>query len=416
MNDLEMAVKLVAAALVLYMLIFKGFDYLDPLVGYLIPWLVILYFSTTRLSRYAISIHFETYALILLAFIGSLFVAGGNVRNLTVIEDWKKPSNLKISHGTVFLLIDVFFLMFTVANILVAGYIPLFRGMSGESTNYLDFGIRGVYGFYLALANALCLVNFIIFIRTGKRIYIFRYIFIMAIFVLLVTRQNLISVAVECVIAYSLIRKRIKWRTIVLGGAVAGILFSIIGSFRSGSIRDIAGIESKYQWVPEPVIWLYAYSYFNIANMDNLITQSDAPYYDASSLSTLIPSFLRPEYNRDSYLLVNNFNVSSYMFPVYEDAGRLGVLFLTVIALRLSSKKYQGLGRYASIGDVGTYCVLYFCATFSFFFNFWFFLPVISQIVFLKMLSNVSELACTPSKGSFHALSATNLGMKGVSS
>lgn len=392
-DHVEIVVKSVIASLILYIAIVKRFDYLDPFVGYLIPWIIILFFSITRLSQYAIGIHVATYSLVLLAITGGLFVAGGRSQQITGTRYWAKSSKYWISSDTIFLLIDIFFLAFTLANIVIAGYIPILRGLSGDSTGYLDFGIHGIYGFYLALANALAIVYFIIFLRTGKRIYIVRYISILVIFVALVTRQNLISVAVESVIAYTLVRGRIKWRTIMFGAATIGIVFSIMGSFRSGSIREIAGIEEKYSGIPEPIIWLYAYSYFNIANMDNLITQSNAPYYNASSLSRLIPSFLRPEYDTESYLLVDNFNVSSYMFPIYEDVGRVGVLFLTMTALGLTSRKYHLLNQVVSIGDVGTYCVLYFCASFSFFFNFWFFLPVIFQIVFFKMLSNVSELA-----------------------
>ena len=110
----------------------------------------------------------------------------------------------------------------------------------------------------------------------------------------------------------------------ICGAALVGIVFAAMGSFRSGNIREIAGIEQKYSWIPEPVIWLYAYSYFNIANMDNMILQSDAPYYNGASLSYLIPSFLRPKYDTDSYLLLSNFNAVSYIFPVYEDVGRAG--------------------------------------------------------------------------------------------
>jgi oligosaccharide repeat unit polymerase len=393
-RDIEMVIGFIACTLMLYIALVKRFDYLDPLVGYLVPWIIMLFFSTTRLSRYAIGIHAKTYGLVLLAVTGAMFAAGGPPHKISKIRHWANPVKSQFNPHIYFIFIDISFVSFTALNILIAGYVPLLRGLSGDDTGYLDFGIHGVYGFYLALANALAIVNFIIFLRTGKIIYIVRYVFILVLFVVLITRQNLISVAVESVVAYSVLRRRIKWRTIILGAALAGIIFSLMGSFRSGNIRDIAGVENEYSWVPEPVIWVYAYSYFNLANTDNLVIKSDAPYYDASSLSSLIPSFLRPKYDTGDYLLVRNFNVSSYMFPVYEDMGRAGVFLLTLTALRLTARKYQLLGQATSIGDVGTYSVLYFCASFSFFYNFWFFLPVIFQIVFFKMLNNVSERAC----------------------
>ncbi len=409
-RDTDMAIGYIGGALILYIVLVKRLDYLDPLVGYFVPWLIIFFFSVTRLSQYSISIHVETYSLVILAFIGAIFAAGGRSHKIPKTLQWTKPISSRLDPRVIFILIDVLFLSFTLLNIVIAGYVPLIRGLSGSDTGYLDFGVHGVYGFYLALANALAIVNFIIYLRTGKRLYLMRYIAILAIFVIFITRQNLISVAVESVIVYSIVRRRIRWRTIFVGTVLAGIIFSLIGSFRSGSVREIARIETKYSWIPEPVIWLYAYSYFNIANMDNLIMNSDAPYYNASSLSSLIPSFLRPEYDEGDYLLVRNFNVSSYMFPVYEDLGRAGVFLLTLIALRLTSKKYQLLDQTVSIGQVGTYSVLYFCASFSFFFNFWFFLPVIFQIVFFKVLSNVSERACRIAEKQGRSFWLQNLG------
>lgn len=407
--DLERSIIFIIAALIFYIAIVKRFDYLDPFVGYLIPWLVILFFSTSRLSKFAISIHAETYTLVIVALTGAMFVAGARSRKILAINDWVKPSKSRLNSKMAFLLIDIFFFSFTVLNIAIAGYVPLLRGLSGGETGYLDFGIHGVFGFYLALANALAIIHLIIFLRTGKRIHIVRYIAILLVFVALITRQNLISVLVESVVAYSLVRGRIKLRTIIVVGALSGIAFGAIGSFRSGNIRDIAGIEKEYSWIPEPVIWLYAYSYFNIANLDNMVFQSNAPYYNTSSLSYLVPSFLRPKYDMETYLLVSNFNVSSYMYPVYEDVGRIGVLFLTVTALWLTARQYRQLNHVTSIGSVGIYCVLYFCAAFSFFVNFWFFLPVISQMFFFKILSNVSERACTSAENQTQISRLNNL-------
>jgi oligosaccharide repeat unit polymerase len=397
--DLEKSISLIVLILAVYIALVKRFDYLDPFVGYLIPWIIILFFSTTRLSRFAVSIHAQTFTLIIMAITGAMFVAGARSAKISTINCWVKPTKSRLKSSTAFLLIDIFFFFFTALNIVVAGYVPLLRGLSGGDTGYLEFGIHGIFGFYLALANALAIVYFIIFLRTGKRIYIVRYVAIILIFVALITRQNLISVLVESVVAYSLVRGRIRLRTIIAVGALSGIVFSFIGSFRSGSVRDIAGIETEYSWVPEPIIWLYAYSYFNIANLDKMLNQSNAPYYDASSLSQLIPSFLRPTYETEDYLLVSNFNVSSYMYPVYKDLGRTGVLFLTVTALWLTARKYRQLNRAVSIGGVGIFSVLYFCASFSFFVNFWFFLPIVAQIIFFKMLSSTSEAACTSVRG-----------------
>lgn len=395
-GDLEARVPLAIALLLLYIAAGRRFDYLDPVVGYLFPWLLILFFSVTKLSRFAVTIHRSTYTLVLLSMVCAVFVGGLTRRpKLSTQRKWLPPHRTRWNSRTFFRAIDLFFVALTLFNIIQAGYIPLIRGITTGDTGYLNFGMHGVYGFYLAMGNALALIYFIVYLRTRNRRYLYRYLGILFIFFLFVSRQNVISAAVESLIAYSVVRGRVPLKKIAIGLVMSAVLFSIVGNFRSGSIRDIAGIDED--WVPSPFVWLYSYSYFNIANVDNLITRSNAPYYDGSSFSQLIPSFMRPEASSEDssrYLLLINFNAPSYMFPVYSDIGEAGVLLLTLIAIYVSSKKYAQIYRPSSTSQVGTYSVLYFCASFSFFYNFWFFLPVIFQLFFFYCFGNSAEHLC----------------------
>lgn len=393
-GDLEPRVPLAIALVLLYIVAGRRLDYLDPIVGYVCPWLLILFFSVTKLSRFAIPIHRPTYSVVLLSIACAVLV-GGRIRQPKILVErkWLPPKRARWSTTTFFRAIDLFFAAFTIFNIVEAGYIPLIRGIATGDTGYLTFGIHGVFGFYLAMANALAIIYLIVYLRTGNRRYLYRYLGILLVFVLFVTRQNVISTAVESLIAYSLVRRRVPLIRIAIGLAISGVLFSIFGTFRSGSIRQVAGITDDR--VPDSVAWIYSYSYFNIANVDNLITRSNAPYYDGSSFSQLLPSFLRSESGTETpYQLLSNFNMSSYMLPVYDDIGQAGVLALTSIAIYLTSKRYVRIYRPSSVSQVGTYCVLYFCALFSFFFNYWFFLPVIFQLVFFYYFGNSAEILC----------------------
>ena len=395
-GDLEARIPLTIVLVILYVVAGRRLDYLDPVVGYLFPWLLILLFSVTKLSRFAITIHRSTYGLILVSIVCAV-LAGGRTRQTRISTErkWLPPKRTRWNARTFFRTIDLFFVVFTIFNIVYAGYIPLIRGIATGDTGYIDFGIHGVFGFYLAMANALAIIYLIVYLRTGNRRYLYRYLGLLFVFVLLVIRQSVISIGVESVIAYSLVRTRVSSKKIAVGLVLSGILFSIVGNFRSGSIRQVAGIDEDR--VPDPVVWLYSYSYFNIANLDNLITRSNAPYRDGSSFNQLLPSFMRPESNPDdyySYLLLSNFNVTSYMFPVYNDIGKAGVWMLTLVAIYLTSKRYTRIYRPSSISQVGTYCTLYFCASFSFFVNYWFFLPVIFQSFFFYSFGNSAESLC----------------------
>lgn len=395
-GDLEPRIPLAIAFVLLYIVAGRRLDYLDPVVGYLCPWLLILLFSVAKLSRFAIAIHRSTYSLILASMACAVLVGGAARQPIASSErKWLPPKRLHWNARKFFKAIDLFFVTFTAFNIAYAGYIPLIRGITTGDTGYLDFGIHGVFGFYLAMANALAIIYLIVYLRTGNRRYLYRYFGLLLVFVLFVIRQSVISVGVESLIAYSLVRRKLPLGKIAIGLALTGFLFSIAGNFRSGSIRQVAGIDED--WVPDPVVWLYSYSYFNIANVDNLIARSNAPYYDGSSFDQLLPSFMRPESDPSDYygyLLLSNFNVSSYMFPVYNDLGRAGVWILTLIAIYLTSKRYAGIYGPSSISQVGTYCMLYFCASFSFFVNYWFFLPVIFQFLFFHSFGNSAEVLC----------------------
>jgi len=393
-GDLEPRIPFAVGLLLIYIAAGRRFDYLDPVVGYLCPWLLILFFSVTRLSRFAITIHRSTYSLVLLSMVCAVLVGSLTRRTRFSIErKWLPPKRTRWSPRTFLRAIDLFFVALTLFNILQAGYIPLVRGIMTGDTGYLTFGMHGVYGFYLAMGNALAIIYFIVYLRTGRRQYLYRYLGILAIFILFVSRQNVISAAMESLIAYSLVRGRVPLKKIAIGLVVSGILFSIVGNFRSGSIRELAGIDED--WVPSPFVWLYSYSYFNIANLDNLVVRSNAPYYDGSAFDQLLPSFLRPEIDPENpYLLLTNFNVSSYMFPIYKDIGEMGVLLITLTAIYLTSRIYTMIYRPSSISRLGIYCVLYFCASFSFFVNFWFYLPVIFQVFFFYCFGNSAESVC----------------------
>jgi oligosaccharide repeat unit polymerase len=385
------AMVVILAGIILYLVLYRRLDYLDPLVIFLLPWIVILGFSLVPLSGYAISLRYETYRLIILAMLAALVVSGPRHTAKSGALQWKEPSSGTSRSMLPLYCMDAMFYVLTVLNVVFAGYIPLLRGVLTGDTGYLDFGVHGLYGFYLAFANAWGIFHFVVYLRTGRFRHMVRYCLLIVIFILFVTRQNLMSLMVESVIVYSLVKGKVRAKTMTIILIVAGVVFSVVGSFRSGDIKTLVNVRPDYMWVPAPFIWLYAYSYFNVANVNNMMFFSNAPYYDGSSLAQLIPSFLRPSYEGRSYLEVSTFNVSSYLTPVYEDMGAVGIILLTMVAIGLTQYQRRSLSREASLFKVGTFAMLYFCAGFSFFVNFWFYLPVIFQMAFFAIMSNLAE-------------------------
>ena len=91
------------------------------------------------------------------------------------------------------------------------------------------------------------------------------------------------------------------------------------------------GVRSEFDWLPAPFVWLYAYSYFNALNLENMFTFSGAPLFDGSRWQNLLPSFLRPTAEASVYVEIDALNVSSFVYPIYIDVGPIGTLIWTAV-------------------------------------------------------------------------------------
>ena len=367
------------------MLILK-FDYLNPLLVFLLPWFVISLFAGLEISQYARPLSQRTYttlwAMEAIAVVSCYFAS------------WKEPrAQAKKARTLVkqanYRILLYLYLILTVFNIAAAGYVPLIRGIQTGDPAYLDFGVHSIYGFYNAFACALGLLSFYLYLRTRRRSYFMVYICIYTIFVLFVTRGFILVMLVESAVLYCFVRGRINPRKLLAGSVVGLILFGFAGSLRSGDIRKIAGINDDYQALPDAALWLYAYSYFNVLNLDNVITDPEAPYYDGSAVLGLVPTVMRPTTSHSGgEVELEQLNVFSYAAPIYADLGFWGTVLFTGVVIWWATRSYQQAQYDGSFYSISKYSVLFFCTLFSFFSNFWLDLPIIFQIL---MLAGMSE-------------------------
>jgi oligosaccharide repeat unit polymerase len=374
--------------LVLVTLIVYQFDYFNPVTAYLFPWLLILLMVTLELSSYSRTLDSRTYLLILVPFVlwfiaGTALPARGPRPNSTNFQ----ASFRKNGYGF-YLVCFVLMVVTTVLTIDASGYIPLLRGLQTGKTNYLSFGIPGIHGLYLAFMTAFAVFSFYLYLIRKKPFFLSSYLFTGAVFILFVTRQNLIALLVSTVILYSFIRRKLNGLQLLLIFITVISLFAVVGEFRSGDIRELIGLLPSYSWLPDSLVWLYAYGFFNILNLDNLIIQSP-PRFNGSAFSNLLPSPLRPSFSHDNFLELSNFTVSSYLFPLYQDLGFYGTTVLSLLFLCLGSHFYRRTRAQQSFFYLASYATLYFCGLFSFFVNYWFYLPIIFQIVFFFLFSKL---------------------------
>ena len=368
----------------------------NHLLALLLPWLLILLFSKFEISFLWKELEMYTYVVIF-SFIIFYYFGYKFAQIFYRYKPKYQTTNISVKCNTFDLVVSVY-LFLTILNIALAGYIPLVRLLSTGSSGYMDFGITGLYGFYNAFANALGVLAYYLFLNSKKSIrkyvYLATTIFICLVFILFMTRQNVISLLIEIFIVYSFVKKDVSYFRVFLCLCLLLLLFDVAGNARTSDIFAIAEIKEKYYWLPSIVIWLYSYFYTNIVNLNNSINFTDAPYYDGSSFSELLPNFIKNNlgisFEHESFLEKINFTVSSAVNELYTDYGLIEVMIMAFIFSYLASVYLRKIKYHPnSFLYIGIYSVFFFCATFSFFVNFWFYLPIIFQLPMIYFLNKL---------------------------
>ena len=379
-----------ACALGLFILVISyRLDYLHPTVPYLVPWLTVLIFSTIRISKYSRPLELSTASFLLATILTWLLATSPSRVAWSAAPGeagGKEASGERISLRAIRGLIVGFGILyvFALVNVAYAGYVPLLSLVTTGDSGYLTFGIPSVYGAFLAYANAMGCLAFYVYLRTRLPLCLLLVASVLVIHVLFVTRQNIVTLMVEIFVIKSLVGVRFSRKAILASVATGLIAFSALGTLRSGDIKQIIGVTPDYSWLPSSIVWVYAYSYFNVINLENMKELSGAPFYDGSMWDSVFPTVLRPDTNHGSYTELAAAGVNSYIYPIYLDVGALGVLLATAVFGLLTLYVYRRATRSRRFVDVATYGCLYSCALLSFFVDFWLYLPVIFQVVFFR--------------------------------
>lgn len=356
------------------------FDLTNVWVAFSMPWFLILVFGTLGISEYSRDVDVRTIGTIVALLMVAASVIPSTALPVLMVDD--PAAAVRRSR---FVGLFMIFLALAAVNIAVAGYVPLISLITTGESGYMNFGIKGVYGFFNAFANALGVTAFYLWLTVGGKVYRNVFFTILLVFLMFVTRQNILSLLIESFVVYNLIKARVKMLRVVAIVAVVLFLFGVLGDLRVGKdIVEIAKIEDGYRWLPTAAVWMYAYFYFNLLNLDNVVTASVQPQYDFSSFAQLLPSFLRPTpVDGEDLLEVSSFTVGSFVSPIYRDIGLIGLLTVVLImCIAVMAYRRRLTGRRDFVG-ITSYSVMYFCFLFSFFENFFFYLPVIFQLFFL---------------------------------
>jgi oligosaccharide repeat unit polymerase len=376
---------LIPISILTFYLVYLKLNIYNHQVGLVLPWLTILVFSYFELSSLHIKI--KDFTVIVIMFFLIAYFFGSKLAKFKNFKYKRSQTVITYISRKKYIILLLFFVLITFFNVVLAGYIPLVRMITTGDSGYLSFGITGVYGFYLAYANAFGVLSYYLYIKTNNKLYRNVVILIFLIFVLFVTRQNFISLLTELFILHGFLKKFISKKKIFFLVLGLLILFSYLGELRSGDIKEIIEANDEYLWLPSFIYWVYGYFYFSGLNLNNMINNTNAPYFDGSSFMSLVPNFIKNiidfSTEHEYFLQKVNFTVSTGLESIYIDMGLVEVILFGLIFGFFTSILYKKIKIYIdNFKYLSIYSVLFFCTVFSFFVNFWFYLPIIFQIPF----------------------------------
>ena len=285
--------------------------------------------------------------------------------------------------------------MLTVVEIFVSGGLPIIWLIQGSSKTYFDFGIPTFHGLLNSLLQTVGLISFALYALTRRKRFLWMPGFVLTWSIIVVTRNMLIVMLIEFGVVWVMIRglSRKTLAKAVVGLIALILAFGYIGDFRSGGAESFRGVAEPSQnypdWLPSGALWVYIYIATPINNLVNTV-QTTHPIYDPLfpyATSQLLPTVLRkmvydpatvselPSGN----LVTEALNVSTAYLGPFRDFGMLGIACFSVIMAYVAAHYWRDRSLRGSLA----YAVLAQCVILTVFFNHLFYLPIISQVLWL---------------------------------
>ncbi|MDD3453715.1 MAG: O-antigen ligase [Bacilli bacterium] len=269
---------------------------------------------------------------------------------------------------------------------------PLLWTFTGSPLTYLDFGVSSLNGAFYGLV--ICLGAYTLFNkRKDGLIYL-------VIGIMVISRQVIMSMIIEGII-YAIYTKKIKisFKKIVVATIIGALAFGFVGNLRSGSnvIDSIFYPKQQYEELPSSAKWVYSYMTFSVNNLNNLINLTDGGVnHGASMLKEFLPTVLLEKLNislnfQKNYLILSNFNVSTYLPSIYLDFGIIGIVFFNIIISMFGTILHRETRKQESDTIALAYSVFVHNIIFMFFINMFLYLPIMIQFFYLIFLTKKKE-------------------------
>ncbi len=382
----------------------------SPFTAFFLPWAFVLIGQSLALCNIILPIYSSFYLIVIgnmvtsiaIAFFIQTFFPKPLAASKTKLVDLPiSPRLQKVTYVfiAIYLVVQAFQVMYFKGT-------PLLWLLTNDPRNYFDFGVSSLNG----LLNAIYLLSttllFLIYLKNKRGYHLALLLFLIAFPILLVSRQLFVSVFLQIACCLLLYQPKLV-RKIALVFLLMLAAFIVVGNMRTGS-EQLVKILEPAEYIPPylySLLWIYAYvvtPFNNVNAAIDFITPLGVPFFEISSL---LPSILRPEIATDDgtgFALVHqSMNVSTFYLPPLLDFGKFwAFLFMAVFQLMLFLSYRRALHANSWV-DVVEYAVLYMVMVLSIFTNLLLFLPVIAQLVILKIAkwritrkNGVLALAC----------------------
>lgn len=280
-----------------------------------------------------------------------------------------------------------------IVEIIYSKGVPLIWKFMNNGKIYFDFGIPSINGALYGLV--ICLGAYSFFLKSkDKFIYL-------AIGILIISRQIILSILIEAVIfeicGSDNIKKSVKKILILI--IIAMIGFNLIGNFRSGNnvMNDVFQAKENYEKLPSTLKWIYSYMTFSLGNFNELVKITNGGVnYGTSILTDLVPTVIlnivkvKP-INSFVFLKSLNFNVSTYLQSIYLDFGIIGIAIFNILIALLGNKMYCIMLKNKTSKNILLYAVYIHNIIFLFFINMFLYLPIIAQFVYIILIFSEGE-------------------------
>ena len=271
----------------------------------------------------------------------------------------------------------------------------------GKQIRYTEFGFPGIHGLFNAILLVIVTILFVRQLINPSKLNLLLIVIALSWPVLLVTRQLFITIAVQLLLLYILL-KAVNIKSIVKIIVLVLTLifvFGYIGDLRSSRLVIIALAQPTIDYpdyLPSGLLWVYIYMVSPLNNVVNNINVT--PYYaPIGTIGSLVPSFARDYFiqllgfSPPEWELVNEtLNVSSFHQKFLIDYGPfISVYMYSFISFFsfLVVNKASNDPRYGLALIVILHAII-----FSFFTDFFFHLVFVAQFVFYITLFKNAKL------------------------